>query len=166
MLYIILTATLKLRLFFVDTTLHLRIWKRINFAMRYMMVYNIIGFENLKCNNFRSAGKASAEVVEVHLSCFDCPSTRHGCTDVKTSGTNCCRGDLAPQKPDLGVEFWSVIDLLVGFFRGAVFHHGGVPGNCPLTLMGPFPSLMGRCPSLTGRFPECLNGPFSFLTTF
>ena len=33
-----------------------------------------------------------------------------------------------------------IIDLLMGLFRGAVFHHGGVPENCPLALMldGPF----------------------------
>ena len=51
----------------------------------------------------------------------------------------------------------------MGPFRGAVFHHGGVPENCPLALMGRFPSLMGRFPPLMGRFPECLNGPFSLL---
>ena len=55
------------------------------------------------------------------------------------------------------------IDLLMGLFREAVFDHGGVPENCPLVLMGRFPSLMGRLPSLMGRFPECLNGPFSLL---
>ena len=55
------------------------------------------------------------------------------------------------------------IDLVMGLFRGAVFHHGGVPENCPLALMGRFPSLMGRLTTLTGRFPECLNGPFSLL---
>ena len=55
-----------------------------------------------------------------------------------------------------------VIDLLMGLFRGAVFDHGGVPENCPLALMGRFPSfkLMGRFLSLMGLFPECLNGPF------
>ena len=36
------------------------------------------------------------------------------------------------------------IDLLMGLFRGAVFQHGGVPENSPLTLMGRFSSLMGR----------------------
>ena len=51
----------------------------------------------------------------------------------------------------------------MGLFRGAVFHHGWVPENRPLALMGRFPSLMGRFPSLMGRFPECLNGPFSLL---
>ena len=58
----------------------------------------------------------------------------------------------------------------MGLFRGAVFHHGGVPENCPLALVGRFPSLMGRFPPLMGRFPplmgcfpECLNGPFSLL---
>ena len=55
------------------------------------------------------------------------------------------------------------IDLLMGGFRGAVSHHGGVPENCPLALMGRFPSLMGRFLSLMGRFPKCLNGPFSLL---
>ena len=51
--------------------------------------------------------------------------------------------------------------LLMGLFRGAVFHHGGVSENCPLASMGFFPSLMGRFPSLVGRSPECLNGLFS-----
>ena len=51
----------------------------------------------------------------------------------------------------------------MGLFRGAVFHHGGVPENSPLTLTGRFPTLMGRFPTLVGRFPECLNGPFSLL---
>ena len=55
------------------------------------------------------------------------------------------------------------IDLLIGLFGGAVFDHVGVPKNCPLVLMGRFPSLMGRFPTLMGRFPECLNGPFSLL---
>ena len=45
-------------------------------------------------------------------------------------------------------------------FRGAI-HHGGMPENCPLVLMGSFPSLMGRFLTLVGRFPECLHGPFS-----
>ena len=56
-----------------------------------------------------------------------------------------------------------VMDLLMGLFRGAFFDHSGVPENCPLALMGRFPSLMGRFPTLMGRFPECLNGPFSLL---
>ena len=54
-------------------------------------------------------------------------------------------------------------DQGMGLFRGAVFHHGGVPENCPLALMGRFHSLMGRFPTLMGRCPECLNGPFSLL---
>ena len=49
----------------------------------------------------------------------------------------------------------------MGFFRGAVFHYGGVPKNCPLALTGRFPSLMGRSPSSMGRFPECLNALLS-----
>ena len=47
-----------------------------------------------------------------------------------------------------------VIDLLMGLFRGAVFDHGEVQENCPLALMGRFPSLMGRFPSFMGRFPK------------
>ena len=35
-----------------------------------------------------------------------------------------------------------IIDLLMGLFRGDVFHHGGVPENCPLTLKGRFRPLM------------------------
>ena len=53
--------------------------------------------------------------------------------------------------------------LLMGLFRGAVFHYGGMPENCPLELTGRFPSLMGRFATLMGRLPECLNGPFSLL---
>ena len=56
-----------------------------------------------------------------------------------------------------------IIDPLMGLFRGAVFHLTGVPENCPLALMGRFPSLMGRFLSLMGRFHKCLNGPFSIL---
>ena len=51
----------------------------------------------------------------------------------------------------------------MGLVRGTVFHHDGVPENCPLALMGRFPSLMGRFATLMGRLPECLNGPFSLL---
>ena len=55
-----------------------------------------------------------------------------------------------------------VIDLLMGLFRGAVFHGGGVPENSPLALTGLSPSLMGRFLTLMGRFfPEYLNGLFS-----
>ena len=44
------------------------------------------------------------------------------------------------------------IDLLMGLFRGTVFHHGVVPKKCPLALMPRFPSLMGRFPSLMAHF--------------
>ena len=55
------------------------------------------------------------------------------------------------------------IDLLMGPFRGAVFHHGGVPENCPLALTGSFPSLMG-CFLTVGPFPRFRpKGPFSLL---
>ena len=40
----------------------------------------------------------------------------------------------------------NVIGLLMGRFRGAVFHHGGVAENSPLALVGRFP------PCLMGRF--------------
>ena len=33
-----------------------------------------------------------------------------------------------------------VIDLFLGLFRGAVFHHGGVTKNSPLVSLGHFPS--------------------------
>ena len=56
--------------------------------------------------------------------------------------------------------FPCLIDLLVGLFRRAVFRHGGVSENCPLVLMGRFPSLMGRFPTLMGRFPNALMGRF------
>ena len=53
------------------------------------------------------------------------------------------------------------IDLLMGAFRGPVFHCGRVPENCPLALMGRLPSLMGPFSDLNGPFIKCLNGPFS-----
>ena len=68
----------------------------------------------------------------------------------------------------------SVIDLLMGLFRGAVFRHGGgalkqpikEPTETPtstLALMGRFPSLMGRFPALMGRFTDfILRGRFMF----
>ena len=31
-----------------------------------------------------------------------------------------------------------LMDLLMGLSRRAIFHHGGVPENCPLALMGCF----------------------------
>ena len=52
------------------------------------------------------------------------------------------------------IDLETIIDLLMGLFRGAVFHHGGVPENCPLVLMGRFRSLMGRFPTLMGPFPR------------
>ena len=67
----------------------------------------------------------------------------------------------------------SVIDLLMGLFRGAVFRHGGgalkqpikQPTETPtstLALMGRFPSLMGRFPTLMGRFSDfVLRGRFT-----
>ena len=64
------------------------------------------------------------------------------------------------RKKSLELRFWGrklfslFIDLLMGLFRGAVFQHGGVSENSPLTLMGRFPTSMGR-------FPKCLNGPFA-----
>ena len=45
------------------------------------------------------------------------------------------------------------IDLLMGVFRGAVFHHGGVPENSPLAL-GAFPVLNGPFSDLNGPFPR------------
>ena len=53
---------------------------------------------------------------------------------------------------------FSLIDLFMGLLRGAVFHHGGVPENSPLALLGRFLSSMGRFPTLLGCFPTCLNG--------
>ena len=67
----------------------------------------------------------------------------------------------SPGPLGFGITPDSFIDLLMGLFRGAVCHHGGVPQNCPLVLMGRFPSLMGRFPTLMGRLHECFNGPFS-----
>ena len=64
--------------------------------------------------------------------------------------------------------FWMLrylIDFLMGLFGAAVFHHCGVLANSLFALMVYFPSLMGRFPASMGRFPECLNGPFSLLTT-
>ena len=47
------------------------------------------------------------------------------------------------------------LHYLVGPFRGAVFHHDGVPENSPFALMGPFSDLNGPVSQ------KCLNGPFS-----
>ena len=65
------------------------------------------------------------------------------------------------------------MDLLMGLFRGAVFHHGGGARKQPIkqptetptstmALMGRFPSLMGRFLTLMGRFPDfVLMGRFA-----
>ena len=65
------------------------------------------------------------------------------------------------------------IDLLMGLFRGAVFHHGWGARKQPIkqptemptstmALMGRFPSLMGRFPTLMGRFTDfVLRGRFA-----
>ena len=65
------------------------------------------------------------------------------------------------------------VDLLMGLFRGAVFHSGmgarkqpiKQPTELPtstMALMGRFPSLMGRFPTLVGRFPDFgLRGRFT-----
>ena len=42
----------------------------------------------------------------------------------------------------------------MGLFRGAIFQHGGVLENSPLTLMGRFPSLMAVFPLQDGPFPR------------
>ena len=62
-----------------------------------------------------------------------------------------------------------LIDLLMGLFRGAVFHLGGGARKQPIkqptetptstmTLMGRFLSLMGRFRTLMGRFPDFVLG--------
>ena len=56
------------------------------------------------------------------------------------------------QKFQSWLDMFNLIDLLRGLFRGAVFHHGGVPENCPLATMGRFPSLVGRFVTSMGRF--------------
>ena len=77
----------------------------------------------------------------------------HDCAQIAESG-------LKPPFESPHLDF-SEMGLLMGLVRGAVFQHGTVSENSPLTLVGHFPSLMGRLPILVGRFPECLNGPFS-----
>ena len=56
-----------------------------------------------------------------------------------------------------------IIDLLMGLFRGAVFHHGRDARKQPIKQPTEMPTstmaLMGRFPSLMGRFPD-LNGAF------
>ena len=55
----------------------------------------------------------------------------------------------------------NVIDPLMGLFRGAVFHHGGVPENC---ANGAFPPLLnGPFSDLNGPFSDLLTEPFSLL---
>ena len=41
----------------------------------------------------------------------------------------------------------------MGLFRGAVFHHGGVPGNCPISTTGVFALLNGPFSDLPSRKP-------------
>ena len=79
--------------------------------------------------------------------------------------------NLSPCLPQLDESF-IVIDLLMGFFRGAVFRHGGGARKQPIkqstemptstmVLIGRFPSLMGRFLTLMGRFPDVvLRGRF------
>ena len=67
----------------------------------------------------------------------------------------------------------TIIDLLMGLFRGAVFCDGGGARKQPIkqptemptsivALMGRFPSLMGRFLTLMGRFPDfVLRGRFA-----
>ena len=86
------------------------------------------------------------------------------CPMQKCSGVGPPAGELLPPIPySHTCPLAHAIDLLMGLFRGAVFHHAGVPKNCPLALMGRFPFLMGRFPTLMGRLPDCLNGLFSLL---
>ena len=47
-----------------------------------------------------------------------------------------------------------LIDLLMGLFRGAVFHPGGVPENYQLALMARFPILNGPFSGLNGPPPR------------
>ena len=59
----------------------------------------------------------------------------------------------------------------MGLFRRVVFHHGGVPENSPLTLMGPifrpffplFAGAWGQNPFFGHFFPFRVGGPFSGL---
>ena len=46
------------------------------------------------------------------------------------------------------------------FLEGPFSTTAGCPKNCPLPLVGRFPSLMGSFSTLMGSFPACLNGPF------
>ena len=67
----------------------------------------------------------------------------------------------------------NLVDLLMGLFRGAVFHHGRGAWKQPIkqptemptstmALVGRFPSLMGRFPTLMGRFADfLLRGRFT-----
>ena len=72
--------------------------------------------------------------------------------------------EVALTQFNLPVRGSIVMDLLMGLFRGAVFHHGWVARKQPIkqptemptstmALMGRFPSLMGRFPTLMGRSP-------------
>ena len=46
------------------------------------------------------------------------------------------------------------IDLFMGLFRGAVFHHGGVPEKKSISLNGAFLLLNGPFSDLNGPFPR------------
>ena len=70
------------------------------------------------------------------------------------------KGQSDMQKILTGETILTVIDLLMGLLRGAIFRHGGVPESSPLASMRRFPSLMGRFPALMGCFPNALMGRF------
>ena len=74
------------------------------------------------------------------------------------------RNDTCQHKNVRGhmLEAIMAIDLLLGLFRGAVFHCGGLPKNSPLkiSLTWLFPFLNDHFPPLMGHFPEYLDGPF------
>ena len=104
---------------------------------------------------FFLAGSQSTTLFGDHPFSTKHPQDNFGLQNVSWHPPKC---KLTPSKKGLAT---SDLQFCIELFRGAVFHHSGVPENYPLALMGRFPSLMGRFLTLMGRFPECLNGPFS-----
>ena len=92
-----------------------------------------------------------------------CCSNGGVCAGGGSGGLNFFFGGGGGKVP-VRLGFGKIMHLIMGLFRGAVFHLGGVPENSPLALMGRFPSLMGHFPTL-GRFPKGLNGLYSISKT-
>ena len=87
----------------------------------------LFGFWKSSCDGSRSVFGSWRSSSDSSLSAFG--------SWTKSSDGSSLRSDAVPgPRPML-----FVIDLLMGPFRAAVFHHCGVSKICPLALMGRFP---------------------------